>query len=196
MTSVDLEPAARRLAELIANVPDDRLDGPDAVPRLLACATWSSTWTGCRSPSPRPRPRTSGALTDRAPAVDGSRLADDWRTRIPRQLAALAEAWQDPDAWQGMTRAGGIDLPGEVAGVVALDELVIHGWDVARASGQAYDCDPAALEAVHGFVAEVAAAGEEGRQGLFGPPVAVGDSAPLLDRVIGLTGRDPSWSPA
>ncbi len=38
-----------------------------------------------------------------------------------------------------MTKAGGVDLPGEVAGLVALDELVVHGWDVARATGQAYD---------------------------------------------------------
>ena len=36
----------------------------------------------------------------------------------------------------GTTKAGGLELPGEVAGLVALDELVIHGWDVARSSGQ------------------------------------------------------------
>jgi len=30
---------------------------------------------------------------------------------------------------------------------------------------------------------------------LFGPVVEVPDDAPLLDRVIGLTGRDPAWSP-
>jgi hypothetical protein len=33
------------------------------------------------------------------------------------------------------------------------------------------------------------------RDGLFGPVVEVPDDAPLLDRVIGLTGRDPAWSP-
>jgi hypothetical protein len=31
--------------------------------------------------------------------------------------------------------------------------------------------------------------------GLFGPPVSVPDSAPLLDQLIGLTGRDPAWRP-
>jgi uncharacterized protein (TIGR03086 family) len=106
----------------------------------------------------------------------------------------MAEAWRDPEAWTGMTKAGGIDLPGEVAGVVALDELVVHGWDVARASGQPYDCDDESLNAVLTFVAPLAAEGLEAqREGLFGPVVAVPDDAPLLDRVVGLTGRDPSW---
>jgi uncharacterized protein (TIGR03086 family) len=83
-----------------------------------------------------------------------------------------------------------------VAGLVALDELVIHGWDVARASGQTYDCDPQVLEAVHGFVAQFSGPGQEAeRSGLFGPVVDVPGDAPLLDRVIGLTGRDPAWSP-
>ena len=77
-----------------------------------------------------------GPLTD-TPPTDGAQLDADWRTAYPQRLAALATAWRDPDAWQGMTRAGGIDLPGEVAGSVALAEVVIHGWDVARAIGQA-----------------------------------------------------------
>ena len=89
-----------------------------------------------------------------------------------------------------------IDLPGEVAGVVALDELVIHGWDVARATGQAFDCDPRSLEAAHGFVAQMAGPGQEAtREGRFGPAIPVPDDAPLLDRVIGLSGRHPDWSP-
>lgn len=95
-----------------------------------------------------------------------------------------------------MTRAGGIDLPGEVAGLVALDEVVIHAWDVARASGQPFECDPATLEAVHGFVAQFSGPGqEEQRQGLFGPVIEVARDAPLLERVIRLSGRDPAWSP-
>lgn len=32
-------------------------------------------------------------------------------------------------------------------------------------------------------------------EGVFGPVVPVLDDAPLLDRVIGLSGRDPGWKP-
>jgi uncharacterized protein (TIGR03086 family) len=91
-----------------------------------------------------------------------------------------------------MTRAGGVDLPGEVAGVVALDELVVHGWDLARATGQHYDVEEELLEAVRRFAEPVE--GPE-RDGLFGPVAHVPDDAPLLDRVIGLTGRHPGWPP-
>ena len=88
-----------------------------------------------------------------------------------------------------MTQAGGVELPGEVAGVVALDEVVIHGWDVARASGQAFDCEQPLLEVVHGFVVQFSGPGQEAqREGLFGPEVPVRDDAPLLDRVIALDG--------
>lgn len=91
---------------------------------------------------------------------------------------------------------GGVDLPGEVAGLVAVDELVVHGWDIARAREQRLDPDPGALEAVHGFLAQAAAANPgpgADQDGPFGPPVAVPDDAPLLDRVVGLAGRDPAW---
>ena len=127
-----------------------------------------------------------------APSGDASRLGPDWRTRIPADVRALGQAWQDGDAWQGMTAAGGVDLPGEVAGVVALDELLIHGWDLAKATGQTAAFDDAELAAVHQFVQQF---GKEGTEGLFGPAVDVPDDGPLLDRVLGLAGRDPGWQP-
>jgi len=123
-----------------------------------------------------------------------SRLGGNWRSRIPEQLARLAEAWRDPAAWTGMTQAGRIDLPGDVAGRVALNELVIHGRDVARASNQDFTVDPRSLEASMDFAAAMSVPGEEAaREGLFGPVVPVPADAPVIDRVIGLTGRNPGW---
>jgi uncharacterized protein (TIGR03086 family) len=193
--SVDLTPAARRLADLVGGVPDDLLDAPTPCPDYTVgdlvdhVGGAAVAFTGAAG-------KDMGDVTATGPSGDASRLGGDWRTRIPRDLIALAEAWRDPNAWTGMTRAGGIELPGEVAGLVALDELVIHGWDLARGTGQDYDCDQPSLEAVHTFVAGFSEPGmEETRAGLFGPVVDVSDDAPLLERVIGLTGRDPDWSP-
>jgi uncharacterized protein (TIGR03086 family) len=95
-----------------------------------------------------------------------------------------------------MTAAGGIDLPGEVAGLVALDELVLHGWDLAKATTQRFAVDPASLEAVHGFVHQFSGPGhDDERRGLFGPEIEISADAPLLDRVLGMAGREPAWSP-
>lgn len=191
----DLQPAAARLADLIRAVPDEHLDRPTPCPAYtlgdliehvggLAVAFTSAAL------------KDGGEFTAQAPSGDRSRLGDDWRDAIPERLAEMAKAWTDPDAWTGQTRAGGIDLPGDVAGIVALDELVVHGWDVARASGQPYECEPELLEVVHGFVSQFSGPGhEDSRDGLFGPEVGVPSEAPLLDRVIGMTGRDPAWTP-
>lgn len=131
--TADLEPATRRMADLIRGVPDELLDGPtpcsdtslgdllDHVGGLTLAFTAAAT-------------KETGEAGSQPPSADASRLGDDWRTRIPRDLAALAEAWRDAGAWSGMTEAGGRELP-------------------------------------------------------------VPEDAPLLDRVIGLTGRDPAWSP-
>ena len=195
MTTVDLTPAARALGDLVAGIPDDMLDAPTPCPAydlgdlVDHVGGAARAFTGAAA-------KDMGEVTGTGPSGDASQLTDDWRTRIPADLAGLAEAWRDPQAWTGMTRAGGVDLPGEVAGLVALDEIVIHGWDIARAMGRDYECDPPSLEAVHGFVAGFSEPGmEEMRAGLFGPVVHVPDDAPLLERVIGLTGRDPAWAP-
>lgn len=188
----DLGPAAQRMAALLERVGDAQLDAPtpcteyslgdllDHVGGLGLAFTMAA-----RKETP-PDPA-------QGPAGDAARLDSDWRSRIPEQLAALADAWRDPEAWQGMTRAGGIDLPGEVAGRVALNELVTHGWDVAVASGQPFGCDPATLAEVVEFGA-VMFADDADRGGAFGPAVPVPADAPPLDRLIGLTGRDPKWT--
>jgi uncharacterized protein (TIGR03086 family) len=126
------------------------------------------------------------------PSADGANLPPDWRTRIPRQLSELVDAWRDPAAWTGVTAAGGVDLPGDVAGVVALDELVVHGWDLAKATGQSAGYDGPGLDAVYHLVRHFRA---DGAEGLFGPEVAVPPDAPLLHRILGVAGRDPGWQP-
>ncbi|MFD0803253.1 TIGR03086 family protein, partial [Streptomonospora algeriensis] len=97
--------------------------------------------------------------------------------------------------WQGATAAGGVELSGEAAGTDALNDLLLHGWDLARATDQAYIGDPASVEASYAFVSEIPADDANARQGLFGPVVPVPEEAPLLDKVLGLSGRHPDWTP-
>ena len=135
-----------------------------------------------------------GSVTATPPAPDGDRLGTAWRAEIPRALTALAQAWTDPHAWQGMTQVGGVTLPGQIAGQVALDEIVLHAWDLARGTGQPYQQDPATLEAcLAAMTAMYPPDNLDGRKGIFEPPVPVRDDAPLVDRVVAYSGRDPGW---
>jgi uncharacterized protein (TIGR03086 family) len=191
---VNLAPATERMSELVRGVPDEALGDPtpsyiplgaliDHVRTLAFAFTAAGRHDLATGSEPAPEP-------------DVGNLGPDWRERIPESLEELAIAWNEPEAWTGMTKAGGFDLPGEVAGLVALDEVVIHGWDIARATGQPFDVEPELLEAVHEFVAPLAEPDSPiPREGMFGPPVPVDADAPLLDRVVGLTGRDPAWQP-
>jgi uncharacterized protein (TIGR03086 family) len=194
MTRLDLAPAAKRMAALVGGVSDNQLGGVTPCPAytlgdLLDHVGGLSIAFTAAARKAEPPGGSQG------PSCDASRLEEGWRDRIARDLDALAAAWTEPQAWTGTAVAGGVEMPAEVAALVALDELVVHGWDVARASGQPYEVDPASLEAVHGFVAQFSGPGqEESRAGLFGPVVPVPDDAPLLDRVLGMAGRDPSWS--
>ena len=113
---------------------------------------------------------------------------------LESQIELLVAAWSVPAAWQGTTTMGGpMELPATMVGARVLDELVVHGWDLARATGQDPAWDGELLDFVHQQVAETAAMGRE--MHAYGPEVAVPATAPLLDRTLGLTGRDPFWKP-
>ncbi len=186
MPVLDLGPAADEMSVLIAAVPDELLGRATPCP-AYRLGDLIDHVGGLALAFAAAAAKDRGPVTAAAASGDAARLGEDWRTRIPRNLSALAAAWQEPAAWTGMTQVGGADLPGEVAGLAALNELVVHGWDVARASAQELGTDPAAVAAAHGFLA---AAG-----GPFGPVVTVPAGRPLLDQVVGLAGRDPDWTP-
>jgi uncharacterized protein (TIGR03086 family) len=69
----------------------------------------------------------------------------------------------------------------------------VHGWDLAAALDRPYEPPPDAVEGALGFVGPTVTESPDGTPGLFGPPVAVTEDAPPLDRLLGLTGRDPRW---
>jgi uncharacterized protein (TIGR03086 family) len=191
----NLEPATRLLADLVTRVDDGELASPTPCPAYAVgdliehVGTMALAFTAAANKERSP-------YVEMQPAGDASRLADDWRARIPADLAALARAWRQPGAWAGMTRIAGMDSPAGMTGLVVADELAVHGWDLARATRQPYDCDPAVLDAALSFLGQFASPdAPAGPQVPFGPSLARPADAPLLDRVVALAGRDPGWSP-
>ncbi|MEU9606624.1 TIGR03086 family metal-binding protein [Streptomyces sp. NPDC048057] len=187
----DFRPTAEAVARLLPGVTDEQLAAPTpcpdyAVRELLGHLVMLTV-------AFRDAARKElGATTDTDPNSARPLLDPDWRAVLPRRLDELAEAWSQPAAWEGTTRAGGVTLPAPVAGTVALNELVVHGWDLARATGQSYDPPEDALRVSYGLLAATGA-DDPMRGVIFGPIVPVPTGAPLLDRVVGLSGRQPGW---
>jgi uncharacterized protein (TIGR03086 family) len=182
----DLGPAADDLARLVAGVRDDQLD----------CATPCTDWRlEDLLAHIHQFARVFTANAAKAPPPPAEGLPDDWRHVIPLRIDDLARAWRDPSAWQGRVSAGGVDMTGEENAVVAIEELVVHGWDVARVTGQELEPSSESLGHVERFL-EIFAAPLASGQGPYGPPVAVGEDASRLERYLGAAGRDPGWSPA
>jgi uncharacterized protein (TIGR03086 family) len=195
MSIVDLEPAAQRLADLVARAGDDELGRPTPCP-AYTIGDLIDHVGGLALAFTAAARKDGGPHANQGPSGDASRLGADWRTRIPRDLATLVQAWRDPGAWDGTTRIAGMDAPAAMVGLTVADELVVHGWDVARATGQPYSCEPALLDAARSFLVQVTSPdAPAGPEVAFGPPRQAPDGAPLLDRVVALAGRDPAWSP-
>ncbi|GAA4338182.1 TIGR03086 family metal-binding protein [Streptomyces venetus] len=190
--TLDLGPQAAVVVRLAEGVTDEQLADPTPCPEY-AVRNVLAHLAGLAIAFRDAGRKDLGVTTDTRPGSTVPELGHGWREGLPKALGEMAEAWRDPAGWTGMTRAGSVDLPGEIAGLVAIDELVIHGWDLARATGQSYAPDPAALQACHDFLA--AAADDPGRGEIFGPVVDVGVDAGLLDRAVGLSGRRPGWTP-
>ncbi len=188
-TTLDLGPVAAETARIVAAVRDDQLPGPTPCADLPVAAvlhhllTLAIAFRGAAEKEPQ----------GPGPQPDAAQLAQDWREQLPRHLGALAAAWRTPSAWQSSTEIAGMTMPASDVGVVALNEVLVHGWDVAAATGQEYRPDDIAVRASLEFARRIAADFPEMRDSMYGPAVPVPDGAPVLDRLIGATGRSPGW---
>jgi uncharacterized protein (TIGR03086 family) len=188
-TTPDLAPQTAEVARVVAGVRDDQLTDPTpcAGTSVAALLDHLDGLTVAFRMAAEKTPLAGG------PSADADHLPADWRTRLPQQLDGLAAAWQQPAAWEGTAEAGGVQMPAPVAAVVALNEVTVHGWDLAVATGQQYRPDPAAVQACLEMVGDRSDPAND-PEGLFGPVVPVPADAPVFDRLLGQTGRDPGWT--
>lgn len=120
--------------------------------------------------------------------------ADDPLTAFQEARAAIEDVLDDPVA--ALTETGAPAAPmtteRQIDEVIS-DDLVLHGWDLARATGQDELMDPLDVERLwataHAIPRERTEAGAVGE--VYGPEVPVPADAPLQDRLLGLLGREP-----
>lgn len=188
----EIESAADRMAGLVAAVDPADLDRatPCAEYTVAALLDHIDGFVGAFT--------AAGTRTDTGadgpPGAGGAgHLRADWHTALPAGLTAPVAAWQADDAYDGMLSAGGITMPADSVAVVAIEELVVHGWDLARAVGRPYESTPTELAVLDEFFGQF---GPDQRGDAYGPERAVSGAATPLDHAIARSGRDPEWSPA
>jgi uncharacterized protein (TIGR03086 family) len=125
---------------------------------------------------------SAGRGADAAPpsAEPPSLIGDDPVGAFERGRADLLRVFGAP---------GVIDKTGPALGIAFADQL-LHGWDVAKATGQdatmPAGLPAAAYEMIHGRFTD------EQRQGVFKPEVEVSPNGAAQDRLLAYTGRDPT----
>ena len=144
---------------------------------LAAQAVFASSPTdGTIAPPPTPPPELVG---------------DDPVAQYEQARQATLAAYSEPGVLDRMLAGFGSQVPASVVLGIAFCDNLIHGWDLARATGQDETMPPelAALgrELLEGRIDE----GARGPGGGFGPVVEVAPDARDQDKLLAYCGRTP-----
>jgi uncharacterized protein (TIGR03086 family) len=114
---------------------------------------------------------------------DGSRSYDE-------AMQAALEAFGRPGVLEGTVNLPFGTFPAEFAAGLLTNDLLTHGWDLAKATDQNVDFDAQLTETCMAFCRQTFA-NPEIRANEFAPEVKVPDDAPAIDRLVGYLGRQP-----
>ena len=189
-TVEQLADAVDRTARLIAGIKPDQWGDP------TPCADWDVrtllnhliVWTSYSLEARAHGDSVGQDLIDRDFAADPG-FAADYRAQLDRALTA----WSAPATWEGSLNVMGSPTPAANVAALNIAEMVLHGWDLAAATGQTYTVSEPAAAAAMAAVEANADLFREYKG--FAEPVEVTPTASTLDRLLALSGRDPGWTP-
>ncbi len=179
-----LERSYDQTAELAAALTPAALDAPSpcdgwdvrATLNHLLGATWMFTLVNQGHP---------------ADEDGGDVIGDDASLAVKAAAKENLASWRQPDAFEGERSYSFFgNFPTPAAAMLNLEEVVVHNWDISRATGFELVIDPAVAQMVYEWGVSIPL--DDFRDhGAFGPEVAVPASAPIVDRLVGLLGRRP-----
>jgi len=190
--SAEMADAAAETARVVQGVPETKnLDDP------AGCGDWdlrtllnhTILWT---SYSAERRAHGESVAED---LMNKDFTADPgFREDYARQIGKAVTAWSAPQAWEGKLNVMGDATPAADVGAMLLMETALHGWDVARATGQEFRTDEQTATALEDIVQAQAELFRK-YQG-FADAVEPPENATAFERALTLSGRDPGWKPA
>ncbi|MGR6998166.1 TIGR03086 family metal-binding protein [Yinghuangia aomiensis] len=120
-------------------------------------------------------------------SVPADYLHGDWRKQFAAEVDNLVAAWAAPGSEEGVSPGWGI--ASRTVGHMALLDLTLHAWDLARATGRRYEPAPEAVAEIGVFIDAMAPMARDNK--VFGPEFPVPADAPAFARILGAAGRKP-----
>ena len=178
-----LEQSYDQTAKLVAGLTPAELDAPSpcagwevrATLNHMLGATWMFT------------------LVNQGQTADedaGDLVGDDASLAVIAAAKENLVSWRQPGANEGDRSYSFGTFPAAGAAMLNLAEVVVHNWDVAKATGQELVIDPAVAQMIYDWGVSIPLDALRDH-GAFGPEVPVPASAPIIDRLVGLLGRQP-----
>jgi uncharacterized protein (TIGR03086 family) len=116
---------------------------------------------------------------------DGTGIVATWESLADRNVTSWRTSGLDGErAYFYAT------VPATAGLVINLGEVLVHSWDLAQAIGKQFDVDAELAGLVYGLYNAIPL-DDMRAHGHLGPQVAVPDSAPIAERMLGLLGRTP-----
>ena len=185
--------AAAEAARVVAGVPGHPMDAATPCDEwdLRTLVNHTIVWTSYSAERRAHGESVAEDLISKDFTADPG-FAEDYAAQVGRAVTA----WSDPAVWARDLSVMGSSIPAADVAAMLIMEMVLHGWDIARTTGQEYACDHAVAALV---LATVEAQGELFRQYQGFAPIVPGpvgrQGATVLDRALRLSGRDPDWKP-
>ncbi len=126
------------------------------------------------------------------PAGDGpppDMLGDDPASAFRQAAAGVRAAMDEDGVMEQMVTLPAGEYPGAIVFNIATSEALVHGWDLAKATGQDTAIPDALAKEVYAFTAPGVEFGRQG--GFYGAEVSVPEDAPAHQRLVALLGRQP-----
>jgi uncharacterized protein (TIGR03086 family) len=133
----------------------------------------------------------AGAAPDPDPTKDADYVAGDLMASYDEGVARTLAAFGAPGAEERLIALPFGELPGAAFMGIATNDVFLHGWDLARATGQPDDLDPALAEELLGQLRAFLPDELRGPDGEapFGPERSAPPSATAAEQLAAFLGR-------
>ena len=116
---------------------------------------------------------------------------DGWPDAYRAAAARVRAAWADDARLDAPVTVPWGTVPGRIAVSGYVQEILTHGWDLARATGQPTELDPELASWVLAVARRILPPEPRGGEIPFGPVVPVPPDAGLYAQLAGWLGRQP-----